>query len=323
VNVLVFIEHHGSALQKGSLSVLTKAFSLGGAKVSALLVGGEEVQSLTSEVGRFGASMVHVASAASLEAPLPQVRVDVLADVVRRNGYDTVLFSNSVLVADIAAGLAARLEAGLNWDLVDIEAAGDRLVGKRLALGDSVLVDVGWRSSQRLAVFRPGSFDAVEVGTGEPRIDGVVVDCQAHSLRATMVEHRAQLDEGPSLEDAEVIVAGGMGLGAPENFSLATELAAALGGVVGATRAAVYAGWRPHAAQIGQTGKTVSPRLYIALGISGAIQHKVGMQSSKVIVAVNKDQRAPIFEFSDLAVVGDALEIVPKLTQLINEYRQA
>lgn len=190
MNVLVFIEHHGSALQKGSLSVLTKAFSLGGAKVSALLVGGEEVQSLTSEVGRFGASMVHVASAASLEAPLPQVRVDVLADVVRRNGYDTVLFSNSVLVADIVAGLAARLEAGLNWDLVDIEAAGDRLVGKRLALGDSVLVDVGWRSSQRLAVFRPGSFDAVEVGTGEPRIDGVVVDCQAHSLRATMVEHR-------------------------------------------------------------------------------------------------------------------------------------
>jgi electron transfer flavoprotein alpha subunit len=132
-----------------------------------------------------------------------------------------------------------------------------------------------------------------------------------------MVEQAHEESEGPSIEDAEVIVAGGRGLGAPENFKLAEELAQALGGAVGATRAVVDAGWYPYATQVGQTGKTVSPKLYIALGISGAIQHKVGMQGANVIVAVNKDPNAPIFEFSDLGVVGDVHEIAPKLTQLV------
>jgi electron transfer flavoprotein alpha subunit len=322
VSTLVFIEHHGGQLHKGSLGVLTKAISLGFDDVAALLIGGEEVQGLAAEAAGFGAATVHVAIAASLESPLPQPRVDVIADVVRNGGYDTILFSNSVLVADIAAGLSARLDAGVNWDLTDIEAVNGQLVGKRLALGDSVLVEVGWRSEQRVAVFRSGSFDAVEAPVAEPRIDNLTVDCQDHSLRATMVEHREQLDEGPSLEDAEVIVAGGMGLGGAENFVLAEQLAIALGGAVGATRAAVYAGWRPHSFQIGQTGKTVAPRLYVALGISGAIQHKVGMQRSKVVIAINKDPGAPIFEVSDLAVVGDALEIVPKLTKLVEERRR-
>ena len=132
-----------------------------------------------------------------------------------------------------------------------------------------------------------------------------------------MLEQAHAEATGPSIEDADVIVAGGRGLGAPENFTLAEELARALGGAVGATRAVVDAGWYPYSAQIGQTGKTVSPKLYVALGISGAIQHKVGMQSSSVIVAINKDANAPIFEFSDLGVVGDLHAIVPKLTELI------
>jgi len=133
------------------------------------------------------------------------------------------------------------------------------------------------------------------------------------------VAQTSMTDEGPSIEDAEVVVAGGMGLGGPENFALAEELAAALHGVVGATRAVVYAGWYPQSAQIGQTGKTVSPKLYVALGVSGAVQHKVGMQHSKVIVAINKDPAAPIFEFSDLAVVGDVHLIVPKLIELLRQ----
>ncbi len=322
MNTLVFVEHHGDQLHKGSLGVLTKAISLGVDDVAALLIGGEEVHGLASEAARFGAATVHVASAPSLESPLPQPRVDVIANTARNAGYDTILFSNSVLVADIAAGLSARLDAGVNWDLVDIEAEDGQLVGRRLALGDSILVEVGWRSEQRLAVFRSGSFDAVEAPVAEPRIENVAVEFQDHSLRATLVEHREQLDEGPSLEDADAIVAGGMGLGSAESFSLAEQLAAALGAAVGATRAAVYAGWRPHSFQIGQTGKTVSPRLYVALGISGAVQHKVGMQSSKVVIAINKDPGAPIFEFSDLAVVGDVLEIVPKLTKLVEQRRR-
>jgi len=136
---------------------------------------------------------------------------------------------------------------------------------------------------------------------------------------AKVVDQQLEESSGPSIEDADIIVAGGRGLGAPDKFTLAEELARALGGAVGATRAVVDAGWYPYAAQIGQTGKTVSPKLYVALGISGAIQHKVGMQSSNVIVAINKDGNAPIFEFSDLGVVGDLHEIVPKLTELLNQ----
>jgi electron transfer flavoprotein alpha subunit len=274
------------------------------------------VSALAAEAGTYGAKKVHVADDASLDPPLPQARVDVIAKVVADGGYDTVLFANSVLAADIAAGLAARLDAGLNWDLVDLTSD---FVGKRPALGDSVLVDVGWRSTPRLALFRAGSFDAAPTGGGPPEVVRAAVELEEHSRAATIVDQQLEEASGPSIEDADVIVAGGRGLGAPENFTLAEELARALGGAVGATRAVVDAGWYPYSAQIGQTGKTVSPKLYVALGISGAIQHKVGMQSSSVIVAINKDANAPIFEFSDLGVVGDVHEIVPKLTELVNQ----
>jgi electron transfer flavoprotein alpha subunit len=317
MSILVFVEHHGSELQKGSLGVLAKAASLGDA--DAVLVGGG-VKALAAETGKYGAGKAYVAEDASLEPPLPQPRVDVLAKVVESGGYDTVLFANSVLAADIAAGLAARLDAGLNWDLVDITSD---FVGKRPALQDSVLVDVGWRSTPRLALFRAGSFDAAEGGGGEAQVQDVTADHEAHSVAAKVVDQEQETSSGPSIEDADVIVAGGRGLGAPENFTLAEELARALGGAVGATRAVVDAGWYPYSAQIGQTGKVVSPKLYVALGISGAIQHKVGMQSSNVIVAINKDPNAPIFEFSDLGVVGDVHEIVPKLTELVKQRRHA
>jgi electron transfer flavoprotein alpha subunit len=316
VSTLVFLEHHGGELQKGGLGVLAKAASLGGGEVAAVLVGAE-VTALAAAAGRFGAQRVYVAEDPSLDPPLPQPRVDVLAQVVADGGHDTVLFANSVLAADVAGGLAARLEAGLNWDLVDLERRDGDLVGKRPALGDSVYVDVGWLSRPRLALFRAGSFDAAPADGGEPEVVEVAPALQDHSRRARIVEQQLETASGPSLEDAEVIVAGGRGLGAPEHFTLAEQLAEALGGAVGATRAVVDAGWYPYSTQIGQTGKTVSPKLYVALGISGAIQHKVGMQSSNVIVAVNKDPNAPIFDFSDLGVVGDLHEIVPKLTELI------
>jgi electron transfer flavoprotein alpha subunit len=229
-----------------------------------------------------------------------------------------VLFGQSVLAADIAAALAARLEAGLNWDLVDLVEQDGKLVGKRPALQDSVYADVGWSSEPRLALFRSGAFDPNESG-GEAEVEDVAVELDEFSTQATMVEQAHAESEGPSIEDADVIVAGGRGLGGPENFALAEQLAQALGGAVAATRAVVDAGWYPYAAQVGQTGKTVSPKLYVALGISGAIQHKVGMQSSGTIVAINKDANAPIFEFADLGVVGDVHEIVPKLTELVRQ----
>jgi len=311
--ILVFLEHHEGAIQKGSLGVLAKAGQLGG-EVSGVVIG-SGVRELAEAGGRHGAATVYVADDASLAAPLPQPRVDVLAKLVGDEGFDTVLFAQSVLAADVAAGLAVRLGAGLNWDLVDLDADG---IGKRPALADSVLVDVGWSSDVRLAIFRAGTFDAVETG-GSAEIKDAAVELQGFSTQAEMVEQAHADQQGPSIEDAEVIVAGGRGLGEPEKFALAEELAQALGGAVAATRAVVDAGWYPYSAQVGQTGKTVSPKLYVALGISGAIQHKVGMQGSNVIVAINKDPHAPIFEFSDFGVVGDLHEIVPKLTELLKQ----
>jgi electron transfer flavoprotein alpha subunit len=314
MTVGVFLEHHEGELQKGSLGVLGKAAALGDDVVGVLL--GSGVKELAAGAGRFGAAKVYVADDAALEAPLPQPRVDALAQLVEAQGIDTVLFAASVLASDVAAGLAARLDAGLNWDLVDIAQEDGELVGKRPALEDTVQVDVGWTKAPRLALFRPGTFDPVESG-GEAEVEELAPEFEVFSLRATMLEQAHEESEGPSIEDADVIVAGGRGLGGPENFKLVEGLAKALGGAVAATRAVVDAGWYPYATQVGQTGKTVSPKLYVACGISGAIQHKVGMQSSGVIVAINKDPNAPIFDFADLGVVGDLHDIVPKLTELV------
>jgi len=301
---------------KGSLGVLSKAASLGGE--AAGVVAGSGVAGIASGAGAHGATTVYVADDPALAAPLPQPRVDVLAALVREHGFDTVLFGQSVLAADVAAGLAARLDAGLNWDLVDLVEDGGRLVGKRPALADSVYVDVGWRSTPRLALFRTGAFDPVR-GEGTAEVREVTVQLEDFSTRARMLEQAHEERSGPSIEDADIVVAGGRGLGGPENFGLVEELARALGGAVGATRAVVDAGWYPYSAQVGQTGRTVSPKLYVACGISGAIQHKVGMQGSGTIVAINKDPNAPIFEFADLGVVGDLHQLVPKLTQLVRQ----
>jgi electron transfer flavoprotein alpha subunit len=312
---LVFAEHHEDGFVKNSLGVLSKAAALGDADAVVVGVGAD----LAARLGKHGAKSVHVATGDDrLTAPLPQPRVDVLAQLAPE--YDAVLFGQSVLAADVAAGLAARLDAGLNWDLVDLELRDGELVGKRPALQDSVYVEVGWTSSPRIALFRSGSFDPQESG-GEAETREVAFELRDFSTRTTMVEQAHAEAEGKSIEDADVIVAGGRGLGSPDNFTLAEDLAKALGGAVGATRAVVDAGWYPYSAQIGQTGKTVSPKLYVALGISGAIQHKVGMQSSGTIVAINKDANAPIFEFSDLGVVGDVHEIVPQLTELVRQRR--
>ena len=321
MKALVFLEHHAGELTKGPLGVLAKVAALGDGQVGAVLVGGGPLGSLATQAGKFGATTVYVAHDDSLDPPLPQPRVDVLAEVVRTGGYDTVLFSNSVLAADIAAALAARLDAGINWDLVDITENNGELVGKRPALEDSVLIDVGWRSPQRIALFRSGSGEPVSSG-GDPHIENVTVQLQDHSRGASIVSQNLRDEKGPSLEDSEVIVAGGIGLGSAEGFALAEELAGLLDGAVGATRAAVYKGWYSHTAQVGQTGTTVTPKLYVALGISGAVQHKVGMQNSKVIVAINKDAGAPIFEFSDLSVVGDVHTIVPALIELLRQRKQ-
>ncbi len=310
---LVYLEHQAEELEKDALGVLSKAASLGDATAVVL---GPGAHDLAASAGAFGATAAYACEDEALSSPLPQPRVDALAALVEKTGADTILFAASVLASDIAAGLAARLGAGLNWGLADLELDGDELVGKRPALGDTVVVDVGWTAEPRIALVRAGALDAVESG-GAVEVEDFEVSFSDFSTLATLVEQTQEESSGPSIEDADVIVAGGRGLGSPEAFSLLEDLASALGGAVAATRAVVDAGWYPYPTQVGQTGKTVSPRLYVACGISGAIQHKVGMQGAGTIVAINKDPNAPIFDFCDLGVVGDLHQIVPKLTELV------
>ena len=316
MSTLVFLEHNGDAIQKGSLGVLSKAVSLDPDTAAVLI--GSGVSGLAATAAKYGAKRVLVADDASLEAPLPQPRVDVISSLVKDQGFDTVLFGASVLAADIAGGLSARLDAGLNWDLGDLASDGGNLVGKRSALGDTVVADVGWTTGPKIGLIRAGSFEPVE-SAGEGTVENVAVSLEDFSSGAKMVEQAHEEQTGPSIEEADILVTGGRGLGAPEAFGELEQLASALGGAVASTRAVVDSGWYPYPTQIGQTGKVVSPKVYLGFGVSGAIQHKVGMQTSQTIIAVNKDANAPIFEFSDLAVVGDLHQIVPQLTALVKE----
>jgi electron transfer flavoprotein alpha subunit len=318
MSTLVFLEHHGSSIQRGALGVLTKAAAID--PDTAGVIVGSGVREVAADAGRYGATKVFVADDASLDAPLPQPRVDVISRLVAEQGFDTVLCASSVLSSDVAGGLAARLGAGLNWDLTDLRRDNGSLVGVRSALGDTVLVDCGWTAEPRLGLVRSGSFDPAETG-GEASVEEISAALEDFSSKAEMVEQAHEEQSGPSIEEADILVTGGRGLGAPEKFAILEDLAAALGGAVASTRAVVDSGWYPYPTQVGQTGKVVSPKLYIGAGVSGAIQHKVGMQTSQTIVAINKDPNAPIFEFSDLGVVGDLNEVVPKLTALVKERR--
>ena len=192
-----------------------------------------------------------------------------------------------------------------------------KLVAVRPILQDSAIVDVDYAGEPGVIIGRLNAFEMTENGSGDAAIEDVDVQLSEWSTKASMVQRGEQRGADVNIEDADILVAGGRGLGKAEGFELCESLAEALGGAVAATRAVVDAGWYPYAAQIGQTGKTVAPKLYLAAGISGAIQHKVGMQASENIVAINKDQNAPIFEFSDLGIVGDLNKILPKLTEAV------
>jgi electron transfer flavoprotein alpha subunit len=239
-----------------------------------------------------------------------------MAKVIQDEGFGYALFGGGLLGFEIGAGLTARLNAGVTMEVTQVKVQDGKLVAERPILQDSQIADVGYVSEPGIIIGRLNAFDTNESG-GTAEVVDVDVELSAWSTKATMVTRGEQRGEDVNIEDADILVAGGRGLGAAEGFKLCEELADSMGGAVAATRAVVDAGWYPYSTQIGQTGKTVAPKLYLAAGISGAIQHKVGMQSSENILAINKDQNAPIFEFSDLGVVGDLHKILPKLTEAI------
>jgi electron transfer flavoprotein alpha subunit len=319
MSILVYALHYEGEFNKNSLGALSEAAKLAkelDGEAAAVIVGEGSGLSdeLCASLGRYGAAKVYRANGPE---GLAQPVVDVMAKVIRDEGYRYALFGGGLLGFEIGAGLTARLNAGVTMEVTAVKAQDGKLVAERPILQDSAIVNVAYAGDPGIVIGRLNAFDAVESGDGAAEVVDVDVELEEHSTRAVMVQRGEQRGADVNIEDAEVLVAGGRGLGKAEGFELCEELAGALGGAVAATRAVVDAGWYPYAAQIGQTGKTVAPKLYLAAGISGAIQHKVGMQNAENIVAINKDPNAPIFEFSDLGVVGDLNKIIPKLTEAV------
>jgi electron transfer flavoprotein alpha subunit len=322
MSILVYALHYEGEFNKNSLGAVSEGAKLAkelGGEAAAIVVGGDDLtDELCGSLGKYGVSKVY-----RVKGPegLAQPVVDAMAKVISDNGFKYAVFGGGLLGFEIGAGLTARLDAGVTMEVTAVRVEDGKLVAERPILQDSQVVDVGYVGEPGIIISRLNAFDTVESGDGTAAVEDVDVAFEDHSTKATMVQRGEQRGADVNIEDADVLVAGGRGLGKAEGFELCESLADALGGAVAATRAVVDAGWYPYAAQIGQTGKTVAPKLYVAAGISGAIQHKVGMQSSENIVAINKDPNAPIFEFSDLGVVGDLNKIMPKLTEAVKAKR--
>ena len=320
-DVLTYVLHYEGELNKNSLGAVSEAAARAeeiGGQCHALVLGGDDLtDELCSSLGAYGATKVF--RARGPEGLAPPV-IDAMAKAIDEEGHGYALFGGGLLGFEIGAGLAARKQAGVTMEVTSVRAEDGKLVAERPILQDSQISVSRYKGDLGIIIGRINAFEVVSRDGGSAEVVDLDVDYSPWSTRASMVKRGEQRGADVDIEGADILVAGGRGLGKAENFKLAEELAAAFGGntAVAATRAVVDAGWYPYAAQIGQTGKTVAPKLYLAAGISGAIQHKVGMQSSENIVAINKDANAPIFEFSDLGVVGDLNKILPKLTEAIN-----
>jgi electron transfer flavoprotein alpha subunit len=308
-------ENEFNANSLGAISEAAKLAGEIGGEAAAIVVGDVDDATCAS-LGKYGAAKVYRAK--SVPEGLAQPIVDAMAKVITENDISYALFGGGLLGFEIGAGLTARLGAGVTMEVTAVKADGGKLVAERPVLQDSAIVDVGYVSEPAVIIGRLNAFDVVESGGGDAEVVDVDVELSDFSTKATMVNRGESGDGGGvDIADADILVGSGRGFGGEENLAIARELAESLGGEVAATRAIVDAGWIPYATQIGQTGKTVAPKLYLAAGISGAIQHKVGMQNSENIVAINKDSNAPIFEYCDLGVVGDLHKILPKLTEAI------
>jgi len=312
--VLVFVHHDDGQFAANSLGVLAKAATLGG-DVTAFVAGSGIDDGWAGALGGHGATRVLVADDPALAKGLSQPIVDALEPHARE--ADAVLFGAGVVSADVAAGLAARLGAGIACETTEVAAGDGGVVATRPALDDTVLVESGFASTPGIVLARANAFAPREDPSGEAPVERVAVTVSDWASAATLTGREEAEAGGVDITEADILVTVGRGMGGPENVPLVEALAKALGGEVAATRAVVDAGWVPYSMQVGQTGKTVAPKLYIACGVSGAIQHKVGMANAGTIIAINKDANAPIFEFADVGVVGDALAILPKLTEAV------
>jgi electron transfer flavoprotein alpha subunit len=321
-NILAFAEARNGELRKIALEAVTAARALAdasGGVVHALLVGGSGIAARASQLAAYGADVVIVVEHAGFERYNPEATAALAAERIKNGGYRAAIFPTSAMGSDLAPRVAAKLGVGLVTDVTSIALQGDAVVVTHPVNIGKVVMTAKMTSVPALVAVRANTFTPVESAkAGTVEMAPPVGDPSASRVVVTEVKMGggAKLDLG----EAPVIVSGGRGLKAAENFKLVEDLADAFGNAaVGATRAVTDDGWRPHTDQIGQTGRLVSPQLYIAVGISGAIQHLAGMRTSKTIVAINKDKEAPIFKVADYGIVGDAFEVVPALTAAVKE----
>jgi electron transfer flavoprotein alpha subunit len=310
--VLVLVEHADGGLKKITAELITAARKLG--DPAAVVVGKPgTAEPLTEGLKAAGAAKIYVAESDDAENYLITPYVDVLASLAESATPAGVLLAASADGKEIAGRLAARLGAGLLVDVVEVKEGGK---GVHSIFGGAFTVEAEVTGDTPVITVRPGAVEA-EPADGAGEVVSVEVPAQAENATKITSRQPAVAGDRPELTEATVVVSGGRGVGSAENFSVVEELADSLGAAVGASRAAVDSGYYPGQFQVGQTGKTVSPQLYIALGISGAIQHRAGMQKSKTIIAVNKDEEAPIFEIADLGIVGDLFKVAPQLTEAV------
>ena len=324
-NIFAFAEARNGELRKVALENVTAARKLAdatGGQVHTLLVGAPGIGAKADQLGKHGADVVMICEHAAFTQYNPEATAALAADRIRAGGFRAALFSSSAQGRDLAPRVAGKLRIGLVSDVTSVELSGDTFtakhpinIGKVIATvtiaGTPAIVSIRPNTYAPVANPKPGTVENVEP-VGDPSAARVVV-------KELVTGSAGKLD----LAEAPVIIAGGRGLKAAENFKLVEDLADAFGNAaVGATRAITDDGWRPHSDQIGQTGRLVSPELYVAVGISGAVQHLAGMRTSKTIVAINKDKEAPIFKVADYGIVGDVFEIMPVLTAAVKEARK-
>jgi electron transfer flavoprotein alpha subunit len=317
--VLVFCEIKDGKLKKASreaLSIGRKLAETGGGDLAAVAAGAN-AKNVAEEAGRYGAKKLYVAANDALTAYSTEAYAALLAQVVDQAKPSILLFGGSSNSRDLAPRIAARLNVGVASDVDRLESAGGKLRARRPVYSGKAFATVEVTGMPAIATCRPNAFPAEEAGSGAAEI--VDVAYQPVETKAKVIETKTPEAGELSIAEADIIVSGGRGLKEAANFSYIRDLAHAIGGAVGASRATVDAGWIDHQHQVGQTGRVVSPNLYIAAGISGAIQHLAGMSSSKHIVAINKDPEAPIFRVADLGVVGDLFQVLPALTEEVKK----
>lgn len=312
--ILVLVEHSDGAVKKVTLELLTLARSLG--SPSAVWLGGGASADAIASLGEYGADKVYVAEASDLDDFLVAPKAEALARVLADSQAAAVLIPSTAEGKEIAGRLAIKAGSGVITDAVGVAAD---LSATQSVFGGSTIVTSKVSTGTPIITVRPNSVAPEPAPGASARVD-VTVEI-SDSAKSARVTGRTVASKGgrPELSEAAIVVSGGRGVGGAEGFGVVEALADTLGAAVGASRAATDAGWYPHQFQVGQTGKTVSPQLYIANGISGAIQHRAGMQTSKTIVVVNKDPEAPIFELADFGVVGDLFTVVPQLTEEISK----